>query len=83
MMLMSLLTLLFSGLRHVMGWIIWCVLIAAISIGTALPAFRPEVVDGFKVLLYNDSLLKGFLLTISFALVFSIGGWLFTRRRFI
>ncbi|GGD55628.1 hypothetical protein [Paenibacillus nasutitermitis] len=81
MMLMSLLTLLFSGLRHPAGWAIWIALIAAIPIGTSVPSLRPGVADGFRALLFNNSLQEGFSLTMSFSLLFLIGGWLFTRRR--
>ncbi|MFB5760905.1 hypothetical protein [Paenibacillus medicaginis] len=83
MMLMSLLNLLFSGLRHFVGWIIWALLIAAIPIGTSLPSLRPKVAEGFLTLLFNDSLLQGFGLTFLFSCIFLAGGWLFTRRRTI
>ncbi|MBB6673690.1 hypothetical protein [Cohnella nanjingensis] len=81
MLLFSLLTLLFSGLRHAVGWLLWVVLIAAIPLGTALPVFRPHVAEGFGKLLFNDSLLQGFGITLILSLVFLAGGWLFTRRR--
>lgn len=81
MVLMSLLNLLFSGLRHAAGWIIWFLLIAAIPIGTSVPAYRPLVAEGFLTLLFNDSLIQGFGLTLLFSLVFFAGGWLFTRKR--
>src|SRR5690606_124999 len=81
MMLMSLLNLLFSGIRHVAGWCIWLLLIAAISIGTGVSALRSKVADGLMVLLYNDSLLHGFGLTFLLSCMFLAGGWLFIRRR--
>ncbi|RCX21525.1 hypothetical protein DFP94_102278 [Fontibacillus phaseoli] len=83
MMLMSLLNLLFSGLRHFVGWIIWLLLIAAIPIATSLSSLRPKVADGFLMLFFNDSLLQGFGLTFLFSCIFMAGGWLFTRRRTI
>ncbi|MFM9281282.1 hypothetical protein [Paenibacillus jiagnxiensis] len=83
MMLMSLLNLLFSGLRHFVGWIIWALLIAAIPIGTSLSSLRPKVAEGLLTLLFNDSLLQGFGLTFLFSCIFLAGGWLFTRRRTI
>lgn len=81
MMLLSLLALLFSGLKHVLGWIIWVVLIAAIPIGTSVSSFRPKVAEGFLTLLFNDSLWQGLGLTLLFSLVFLMGVWLFTRKR--
>lgn len=81
MLLMSLLSLLFSGLRHVVGWILWVVLIAAIPIGTSVPSLQPKVADFFQTLLFNDSLWKGFGLELALSLVFLAGGWLFTRKR--
>ncbi|MCC3372248.1 hypothetical protein [Cohnella sp. REN36] len=81
MLLMSLLSLLFSGLRHVAGWILWVVLIAAIPIGTSVPTLQPKVADFFQTLLFNDSLWKGFGLELVLILAFLAGGWLFTRKR--
>lgn len=81
MLLMSLLSLLFSGLRYVAGWILWVVLIAAIPIFTSVPSLQPKVADFFQTLLFNDSLWKGFGLELVLSLVFLAGGWLFTRKR--
>ena len=81
LLLMSLLNLLFSGLRHWAGWLIWAVLVAAIPVGTSVPSLRPYVVDGLKALLFNDSLLRGFGLTMILSFVFLAGGWFFTRKR--
>jgi hypothetical protein len=81
MVLVSLLSLLFSGLKSIAGWIIWIALIAAIPIGTSVPSFRPKVADGFVALLFNDSLLQGTALTLGLSAVFLYAGWLFTSRR--
>lgn len=81
MLLLSLLNMLFSGLRHYAGWIIWVVLIAAIPIGTSLPSLRPRVAQGFLTLLFNDSLLAGMGLTLGLSAVFLLAGWWFTWRR--
>lgn len=81
MLLMSLLTLLFSGLRHAAGWTIWVILVAAIPVGTSVPSLRPKVADFFLTLLYNDSLWQGFGLTIVLSAGFLAGGWWFTSRR--
>ncbi|WP_276358331.1 hypothetical protein [Cohnella caldifontis] len=81
MLLLSLFTLLFSGLRHAVGWILWAALITAIPVGTSVPSLRPHVADGFLTLLFNDSLWQGFGLTILLSAVFLAGSWLFTRRR--
>ncbi|MCQ6561089.1 hypothetical protein [Paenibacillus mendelii] len=83
MLLASLLNLLFSSLRHVAGWIIWVVLIAAIPIGTSIASLRVKVADGFLTLLFNDSLLQGFGLTFLLSCLFLAGGWWFTKRRTI
>jgi hypothetical protein len=81
MLLISLLNLLFSGLRHFAGWIIWIVLIVAIPIGTALPSLRPKVGDGFLTFLSNDSLWQGFGINFLLSCLFLAGGWWFTSRR--
>lgn len=81
MLLLSLLSLLFSGLRHYAGWALWVILIAAIPIGTSLPNLRPRVADGFRFLLFNDSLLKGAGTSIVLSAVFLAAGWWFTNRR--
>jgi hypothetical protein len=83
MLLITLLNLLFSGLRHFAGWVIWVVLITAIPIGTSLPSLRPKVADAFLTLLFNDSLLQGAGLAFLLSCVFLAGGWLFTRRRMV
>jgi hypothetical protein len=81
MLIISLLNLLFSGLRHIIGWIIWIVLIVAIPIGIALPSLRPKVGDGFMTLLSNDSLWQGFGISFLLSCLFLAGGWWFTSRR--
>lgn len=81
MLLISVLNLLFSGLKHVVGWIVWVVLIAAIPIGTGVPVLRPKVADALLTLLFNDSLLQGFGLTFLLSCVFLAGGWWLTMRR--
>ncbi|MDF2670608.1 MAG: hypothetical protein K0R67_2914 [Paenibacillus sp.] len=81
MLLISLLNLLFSGIRHYVGWILWVVLIAAIPIGTSIASYRHKVADGFTALLFNDSLWQGFGICFVLSIVFLAGGWLFTRRR--
>jgi hypothetical protein len=81
LLLMSILNLLFSGLRHAAGWVIWGILITAIPIGTSLPSLRPKVAEAFLALLFNDSLLKGFGLTLLLSCLFLAGGWWFTSRR--
>ncbi|MFC5405332.1 hypothetical protein [Cohnella soli] len=81
LLLMSVFNLLFSGIRHVTGWILWVVFIAAIPIMTSIPTLRSSLGDGFKVLLYNDSLLQGFGITFLSSCVLFTCGWLFTRTR--
>ncbi|WP_127529782.1 hypothetical protein [Paenibacillus kobensis] len=79
--LLSLLNLLFSGLRHAAGWVIWAVFIAAIPILTSIAPLRSKLVDGLKTLISNDSLLQGFGLTLALACLLLAGGWWFTARR--
>ncbi|MDQ0110669.1 hypothetical protein [Paenibacillus harenae] len=79
--LLSLLNLLFSGLRHVAGWVIWVVFIAAIPIFTSIANLRGKLADGLLALLFNDSLLQGFGLTFIIACLMLAGGWWFTTRR--
>lgn len=81
MLLASLLNLLFSGLRHPVGWLLWVLLIAAIPIGTSIPSLRVHVADGFLALLFNDSLFAGLGLTLGLTVLFLFGGWWLTRRR--
>ncbi|ANA80354.1 hypothetical protein C7121_05145 [Paenibacillus glucanolyticus] len=83
LLLISLLNLLFSGLRHVLGWVVWVVFIAAIPIFTSIPSLRHTLADGLQALLFNDSLLQGFGLTLLISLVLLAGGWWFTARRTI
>lgn len=83
LLLISLLNLLFSGLRHVLGWVVWVVLIAAIPIFTSIPSLRHTLADGLLALLFNDSLLQGLGLTLIISLVLLAGGWWFTARRTI
>ena len=81
MLLISLLSMLCSGLRHYAGWILWVVLIAAIPIGTSIPYLRRHVADGLTALLFNSSLPAGVGLTWGLSALFLLGGWLFTSRR--
>jgi len=81
LMVMALLSMLISGYNHVVGWLLWALLIAAIPIGTAIPSLRVHVVSFFKALLFNDSLLTGVAFNLLLFLVFVAGGWLFTRGR--
>lgn len=81
MLLISILNLLCSCWRHVLGWIFWVLLIAAIPIGTSIASFRTKLADGFLTLLFNDSLLQGFGLTFSISLLLLAAGWWFTSRR--
>lgn len=81
MLLISILNLLFSCWQHVLGWIFWVLLIAAIPIGTSIASFRTKLADGFLTLLFNDSLLQGFGLTFSISLLLLAAGWWFTSRR--
>lgn len=81
LLLMSLLHFLFSGLRHVLGWVAWVLLIAAIPIGTSIASLRHHVADGFIQLLFNDHLGQGVALNIALACLFLLGGWLFTKKR--
>ncbi|RUS48897.1 hypothetical protein [Cohnella sp. AR92] len=81
LLLLALLNLLFSGLRHAAGWTIWAVLIAAIPVFTSIAALRSKLTDGLQTLLSNDSLLQGFGLTFGAACLLFAGGWWFTTRR--
>ncbi|WNQ11175.1 hypothetical protein MJA45_26840 [Paenibacillus aurantius] len=83
LLLLSLLNLLFSGIWHWSGWLLWAVLIAAIPLGTALDVFRPKVAGGLGALLFNDSLMAGLGWTLLGSLLLLAAGWLFTRRRTI
>jgi hypothetical protein len=81
MLLISLLSLLFSSLRHVAGWVIWVALIAAIPIFTSIAPLRHKLASGLQTLLFNDSLLQGFVWTFLLSCVFLAVGWWFTTRR--
>jgi hypothetical protein len=81
MLLISLLSLLFSGLRHVTGWVIWVALIAAIPIFTSIAPLRHKLAGWLQTMLFNDSLLQGFGWTFILSCVFLAGGWWFTARR--
>ncbi|MEC0167988.1 hypothetical protein [Paenibacillus graminis] len=81
MLLLSLLSLLFSGIRHVLGWVIWVVILAAIPVFTSIAPLRHKLANGLMVLLSNDSLLAGFGLTFLIACVLLAGGWWFTAKR--
>ena len=81
MLLLSLLNLLFSGIRHILGIIIWVSLIVLIPIFTSISSLRGMLADGLLALLFNDSLLQGFGLTVVIACLFLAGGWWFTTRR--
>jgi hypothetical protein len=81
MLLISLLSLLFSGLRHIAGWVIWVALIAAIPIFTSIAPLRHELASGLQTLLFNDSLLQGFGWTFLLSCVLLAAGWWFTTRR--
>lgn len=83
MMIISFINLMFSGLKHFVNWTIWVVLIAAIPIGVSISSYRAQLVDAFKVLLFNDSLLQGFGLTFIFSCTFLTCGWFFIRKRAI
>lgn len=81
LLLLSLLGLLFSGLHHFAGWIIWGLLVAAIPIFTSIAPLRRQLADGLQTLLMNGSLLQGFGLTLLLSCILLAGGWLFTARR--
>ncbi|MBM6994727.1 hypothetical protein IM700_003505 [Paenibacillus sp. DXFW5] len=81
MMFLSLLNLLFSGFHHIIGWVLWGLVIAAIPLSTAISSFRSHVADGLQTLLSNDSLMQGFGLTLLFTCVFLAGGWYFVKNR--
>ncbi|MBB6733445.1 hypothetical protein [Cohnella zeiphila] len=81
MLLLSLLSLLFSGLRSWIGWALWAALAAAIPVGTSIPSLRVHLADGFLALLFNDSLLQGLGWNVLFACLFLAGGWWLTKRR--
>ncbi|AWB44539.1 hypothetical protein DCC85_10075 [Paenibacillus sp. CAA11] len=81
LLLMSLLNLLFSGIKSVWGWVIWILLIAGITVGTSVPALRGSVADFFLALLFNDSLAAGLGLTTLLSAVCFAGGYMFIRRR--
>ncbi|GAA4850057.1 hypothetical protein GCM10023310_30670 [Paenibacillus vulneris] len=83
MLLLSIVNLLFSGMWHYIGWLLWAILIAAISVGTSIAFLRGYVADFFKALLFNQSLLQGFMLAIGLSILFLLAGWLLTRRRTI
>jgi len=80
-MVMALLSMLISGYYHPIGWLLSALLIAAIPVGTAIPSLRVHVAAFFKALLFNSSLLTGVGFTLLLYLVFTAGGWLFTRGR--
>ncbi|MCR8644230.1 hypothetical protein NV379_16370 [Paenibacillus sp. N1-5-1-14] len=81
LLVLSLFTLLISGSRHVVGWVIWVFLIAAIPIFTSIAPLRAILTDGLLILLFNDSLLQGFGLTFVISCICLYGGWWFTKKR--
>ncbi|MBD3917383.1 hypothetical protein H8B09_01345 [Paenibacillus sp. PR3] len=81
LLLLALLNLLFTGLRHAAGWAMWATLIAMIPIFTSIASLRSKLVDGLHTLLFNHSLLQGFGLTFGVACLLLAGGWWFTTRR--
>jgi hypothetical protein len=81
MLLISLLSLLFSGLRHIAGWVIWAALVAATPIFISIAPLRHKLVGWLQTLLFNDSLLQGFGWTFILSCVFLAVGWWFTARR--
>jgi hypothetical protein len=81
MTLISLLNLLFSSLRHYIGWIIWMVLIAAIPISTSIAELRNYLAAGLENLLMNDSLAQGLAWNMGLVIVFILGGLWFTSKR--
>ncbi|GMK38494.1 hypothetical protein PCCS19_15480 [Paenibacillus sp. CCS19] len=81
LLLLALLNLLFSGLRHAAGWAIWAVFVATIPLFTAIASLRSKLADGLQALLFNPSLLQGFGLTFGVACLLFAGGWWFTARR--
>jgi hypothetical protein len=81
MLIISILNLLFSGLKQVARWILLVIVITAIPVGTSIASLRHEVAYGLTNLLFNDSLLQGFGLTFILSCLLLAGGWLFIRRR--
>lgn len=81
MLLLSIVNLLFSGMWNYIGWFLWVILIAAISIGTSISFLRGYVADFFQYLLFNPSLLQGFMLAMGLSNLLLWAGWLLTRRR--
>jgi len=81
LMAMALLSMLISGYRHPVGWLLWALLLAAIPVGTTIPSLRDHVGSFFQALLFNGSLLTGVGFNLLLYLVFVAGGWFFTRRR--
>ncbi|SFK89381.1 hypothetical protein SAMN03159341_1024 [Paenibacillus sp. 1_12] len=79
--LLALLNLLFSGLHHPVGRVIWAAFIAAIPVFTSIAQLRHKLADGLLTLLFYDSLLQGFGLTFIIACLLLLGGWWFTARR--
>ncbi|MFD2700594.1 hypothetical protein ACFSVM_08930 [Paenibacillus shunpengii] len=81
LMAMALISMLVTSYYHIVGWLLWALIIVAIPTGTAIPSLRVHVVSFFKALLFNDSLLAGVGFNLVLFLVFVTGGWLFTRGR--
>jgi uncharacterized membrane protein YhaH (DUF805 family) len=81
MLLISLINLMFSGIRSHIGLSLWVILIAAIPISTSIASYRHKLADGLQALLFNESLLEGVGISLVLSCMFFIGGWLFTNRR--
>jgi hypothetical protein len=79
--LITLFNLLFSSLRHYLGWVIWLIFLAGIPVSMSIAALRHKVSAGFSDLLINDSLLQGLALNLGFVIVFILAGWWFTSKR--
>jgi hypothetical protein len=81
LLLVSLINLMYSGLRSYMGLTLWVILAAAIPISTSIASYRHNLADGLQTLLFNDSLLAGFGICFTLSCVCLMGGWLLTSRR--
>ncbi|MFK7693132.1 hypothetical protein [Paenibacillus sp. HJGM_3] len=81
MLLISIISMLFSGIRSYVGISLWVIVIAAIPISTSIASYRHNLADGLQTLLFNDSLFAGVAICLIPSCIFLFAGWLFTKKR--
>ncbi|OEH92390.1 hypothetical protein [Bacillus solimangrovi] len=81
LLLMSLLNLLFSAYRSIIGIGIYIVLVAGIPVSLSIGSLRHKVAEGLTLLLFNPSLITVVLISSIGLILFFAAGWWFTKRR--